>query len=62
MLSMFAVLQKHAPSLPESFSTHPEMSSRLETLETLLEQNPEFVSEPVLSEKSWESLQNICQS
>ena len=62
MLSMFAVLQKHAPSLPESFSTHPEMSSRLEALETLLEQNPEFVSEPVLSEKSWESLQNICQS
>ena len=62
MLSMFAVLQKHAPSLPESFSTHPEMSSRLETLETLLEQNPEFVSEPVLSEKSWESLLNICQS
>ena len=62
MLSMFAVLQKHAPSLPESFSTHPEMSSRLETLETLLEQNPEFVSKPVLSEKSWESLQNICQS
>ena len=62
MLSMFAVLQKHAPSLPESFSTHPEMSSRLETLETLLEQNPEFVSEPVLSEKSWEFLQNICQS
>ena len=62
MLSMFAVLQKHAPSLPESFSTHPEMSSRLETLKTLLEQNPEFVSEPVLSEKSWESLQNICQS
>ena len=62
MLSMFAVLQKHAPSLPESFSTHPEMSSRLETLETLLEQNPEFVSKPVLSEKSWESLLNICQS
>ncbi len=61
MLSMFLVLQKHAPSLPESFSTHPDMSSRLKSLEILIAQNPQYLSEPVLSATSWESLQNICQ-
>ena len=62
MLAMFRVLQKLALSLPESFSTHPDMSSRLKRLETLIAQNLEYVSEPILSESSWKSLQNICQS
>ncbi|MDE0793727.1 MAG: M48 family metallopeptidase, partial [SAR324 cluster bacterium] len=62
MLAMFRVLQKQSPSLPESFSTHPDMSSRLKRLETLIAQNLEYVSEPILSESSWKSLQNICQS
>jgi len=62
MLAMFRVLQKQSPSLPESFSTHPDMSSRLKRLETLIAQNLEYVSESILSESSWKSLQNICQS
>ena len=62
MLVMYRVLQKHSPSLPESFSTHPDMSSRLERLETLIQQDPEFKSRNVLKENNWKSLQNICQS
>jgi predicted Zn-dependent protease len=62
MLAMFRVLQKQSPSLPESFSTHPDMSSRLKRLENLIAQNLEYVSEPILSESSWKSLKNICQS
>ena len=61
MLTMFRVLQKQSPSLPESFSTHPDMSARLQRLESLIAENPKFVSEPILSPQSWKSLQNICQ-
>ena len=59
---MLLVRQKQSPSLPESFSTHPYISSRLKRLETLIAQNLEYVSEPILTEFSWNSLQNICQS
>jgi Zn-dependent protease with chaperone function len=62
MLAIYRVLQKQSPSLPESFSTHPDMSSRLKRLEKLIAQNLEYVSEPILSESSWKSLKNICQS
>ena len=62
MLAMLLVRQKQSPSLPESFSTHPYISSRLKRLETLIAQNLEYVSEPILTEFSWNSLQNICQS
>jgi predicted Zn-dependent protease len=62
MLAIFRVLQKQSPSLPESFSTHPDMSSRLKRLGTLIAQNLDYVSEPILSEYSWKSLQDICQS
>jgi predicted Zn-dependent protease len=62
MVKMFQVLSKHSSSLPEAISTHPDMSSRLERLETLIQQDPEFKSRNVLTETSWESLQNICQS
>jgi Zn-dependent protease with chaperone function len=62
MLTMFRILQKQSPSLPESFSTHPNMSARLKRLEDLIAQNPQYLSEPILSNESWKSLQNICQS
>ena len=62
MIKMFQVLSKHSSPFPEAISTHPEMSSRLERLETLIKQDPEFKSRNVLKETSWESLQNICQS
>ena len=62
MVKMFQVLSKHSSSFPEAISTHPDMSSRLERLETLIQQDPEFKSRNVLTETSWESLQNICQS
>ncbi len=62
MLAMFRILQKQSPSLPESFSTHPNMSARLKRLEDLIAQNPQYLSEPILSTESWKSLQNICQS
>jgi len=62
MLAMYRVLQKHSPSLPESFSTHPDMSARLKRLENLIAQNPLYLSEPILSTESWKSLKNICQS
>ena len=61
MLAMFQVLKNHSSSLPESISTHPDMSSRMEKLEIMIDQKPDFVSTPVLSKQSWESLQNICK-
>ena len=42
MFKMFQVLSKHSSSFPEAISTHPEMSSRLERLGTLIQQDPEF--------------------
>lgn len=62
MLEMFLVLKKHSSSFPEAISSHPDMSSRMQRLKNLIEQNPKFVSQPVLSEKNWKTLQNICQS
>ena len=62
MLAMFQVLKNHSSSLPESISTHPDMSSRMEKLEIIINQKPDFVSTPVLSKQSWESLQNICKN
>jgi Zn-dependent protease with chaperone function len=62
MIKMYQVLNKHSSSFPEAISTHPDMSSRMERLKILISQNPKFVSEPVLSEKNWESLKNICQT
>ena len=62
MIKMFQVLSKHSSPFPEAISTHPDMSSRLERLETLIQQDPEFKSRNVLTETSWKSLQNICQS
>ncbi len=62
MLAMFQVLKNHSSSLPESISTHPDMSSRMEKLEIIIDQKPDFVSKPVLSKQSWESLQNICKN
>ena len=62
MLAMFQVLKNHSSSLPESISTHPDMSSRMEKLEIIIDQKPDFVSTPVLSKQSWESLQNICKN
>jgi len=38
------------------------MSARLKRLEDLIAQNPQYLSEPILSTESWKSLQNICQS
>jgi Zn-dependent protease with chaperone function len=61
MLAMFQVLKNHSSSLSESFSTHPDMSARLKRLETLIAQNPAYLSEPILSPQSWKALQNICQ-
>ena len=61
MLAMFQVLKNHSSSLPESISTHPDMSSRMEKLEIIINQKTDFVSTPVLSKQSWESLQNICK-
>ncbi|GIT09624.1 MAG: hypothetical protein CM1200mP30_32540 [Pseudomonadota bacterium] len=34
MIKMFQVLSKHSSSFPEAISTHPDMSFRLERLET----------------------------
>lgn len=62
MLAMFQVLKNHSSSLPESISTHPDMSSRMEKLEIIIDQKTDFVSKPVLSKQSWESLQNICKN
>ena len=62
MLAMFQVLKNHSSSLPESISTHPDMSSRMEKLEIIIDQKPDFVSKPVLSKQNWESLQNICKN
>ena len=62
MLAMFKVLKNHSSSLPESISTHPDMSSRMEKLEILIDQKTDFVSRPILSKQSWESLQNICKN
>ena len=62
MLAMFQVLKNHSSSLPESISTHPDMTSRMEKLEIIIDQKPDFVNTPVLSEQSWESLQNICKN
>jgi predicted Zn-dependent protease len=62
MLAMFQVLKNHSSSLPESISTHPDMSSRMEKLEIIINQKTDFVSMPVLSKQSWESLQNICKN
>ena len=62
MLAMFQVLKNHSSSLPESISTHPDMSSRMEKLKIIIDQKPDFVSKPVLSKQSWESLQNICKN
>jgi len=62
MLAMFQVLKIHSSSLPESISTHPDMSSRMEKLQIIIDQKTDFVSKPVLSKQSWESLQNICKN
>ena len=62
MLAMFQVLKNHSSSLPESISTHPDMSSRMEKLEIIIDQKTDFVSKPVLSKQSWDSLQNICKN
>ncbi len=62
MLAMFQVLKNHSSSLPESISTHPDMSSRMKNLEIIIDQKTDFVSKPVLSKQSWESLQNICKN
>ncbi|MCH2287004.1 MAG: M48 family metallopeptidase [SAR324 cluster bacterium] len=62
MLNMYLVLQKHVSSLPETISTHPDMSSRLQILKTLIENEADFVSEPVISTNNWAALQNICRS
>jgi len=62
MLAMFQVLKNHSSSLPESISTHPDMSSRMEKLEIIIDQKTDFVSKPVLSKQSWKSLQNICKN
>lgn len=62
MLAMFQVLKNHSSSLPESISTHPDMSSRMEKLEIIIDQKTDFVSKPVLSKQNWESLQNICKN
>ena len=62
MIEIYKVLSKHSSSIPEEFSTHPNMSSRLERLKTLIQQEPEFKSINVLKENNWKSLQNICQS
>ena len=62
MLAMFQVLKNHSSSLPESISTHPDMSSRMEKLKIIIDQKPDFVSKPVLSKQNWESLQNICKN
>ena len=62
MIEIYKVLSKHSSSIPEEFSTHPDMSSRLERLKTLIQQEPEFKSSNVLKENNWKSLQNICQS
>lgn len=51
MLAMFQVLKNHSSSLPESISTHPDMSSRMEKLKIIIDQKPDFVSKPVLSKK-----------
>ena len=62
MLNMYLVLQKHVSSVPETISTHPDMSSRLQILKTLIENEADFVSEPVISTNNWAALQNICRS
>ena len=62
MLAMFQVLKNHSSSLPESISTHPDMSSRMKNLEIIIDQKPDFMSKPVLSKQNWESLQNICKN
>ena len=62
MLNMYLVLQKYVSSLPETISTHPDMSSRLQILKTLIENEADFVSEPVISTNNWAALQNICRS
>jgi Putative Zn-dependent protease, contains TPR repeats len=62
MIEIYKVLSKHSSSIPEAFSTHPDMSSRLERLKTLIQQEPEFKSSNVLKENNWKSLQNICRS
>ena len=62
MLAMFQVLKNHSSSLPESISTHPDMSSRMEKLKIIIDQKPDFMSKPVLSKQNWESLQNICKN
>jgi len=62
MLEMFQVLKNHSSSVPESISTHPNMSSRMEKLKIIIDQKPDFMSKPVLSKQNWESLQNICKN
>ena len=62
MLEMFQVLKNHSSSVPESISTHPDMSSRMEKLKIIIDQKPDFMSKPVLSKQNWESLQNICKN
>ncbi len=62
MIQIYQVLSKHTSSLPEAFSTHPDMSSRLERLGTLIQQESEFKSSIILKQNNWESLQNICQN
>ena len=62
MLNMYLVLQKYDSSVPETISTHPDMSSRLQILKTLIENEADFVSEPVIDTNNWGALQNICRS
>ena len=62
MLEMSQVLKNHSSSVPESISTHPNMSSRMEKLKIIIDQKPDFMSKPVLSKQNWESLQNICKN
>jgi predicted Zn-dependent protease len=62
MIKMYQVLSKYSSSFPEAISTHPDMSSRLERLKTLIQQEPEFESRNVIRETGWKSLQKICQS
>ena len=49
---MHLVLQKHVSSMSETISTNPDISTKLQKLITLIENEDDFVSKSFISTKN----------